>query len=93
VTRHFLICFVFSLYSFNTAFYLVPDLLLGSYYMAAKKSTGTRTRAKPTLPVTQWTSVMIYTLIAEMSKKNNAKILYGMKDKNEVCMIVILSWY
>jgi hypothetical protein len=48
-------------------------------------ASGTRMRAKPSLPVTRWDSDLIYKLIEQMSKKENAKVLFGMKDKNEVC--------
>ena len=61
--------------------------------MPSNQNATTHARAKPTFPVTQWDSDLTYRLIAEMSKKENAKVLFGMKEKNEVHGAILVEKY
>ena len=47
-------------------------------------------RSKSALPSINWTaddSALLWSLISEMEKKENTKVLFGKKEKNEVCLL------
>jgi len=57
--------------------------------MGQKKnhSAAPKSRTKSTLPSINWAaddSALVWGLIAEMEKKENTKVLFGKKEKNEV---------
>ena len=48
-----------------------------------------KSRSKSSLPSINWNaddSALLWSLISEMEKKDNSKVLFGKKEKNEVCL-------